>query len=166
MLLTLTIMDFITIKEYFYKFHSRLLMILLLPTSAFIALYLQHSPETFQPLESRHLTTIVLASVLTVWAIYMVLHIKKIKSARNGKGLRQKLEKYFHITIVRYTIIAITSFILAGGFYVSGKDYFTYAFVVNLMIAAIFWPRAKKVSGDLRLKGDERTMVFYKRDLL
>jgi hypothetical protein len=159
-------MDFITIKEYFYKFHSRLLMMLLLPIAVFIALYLQHTSQTFEPIDSPHLSSIVAGAIITTWAIYMVLHIKKIKSARNGKGLRQKLEKYFRITIVRYTIIAVTSFVFAAAFFVTRNDYFTYGFGINLLIAAMFWPGAKKVSSDLRLKGDERTMVYYKRDVL
>ena len=159
-------MNFITIKEYFYKFHSRLMLILLIPIITFIVLYLQHSPDTFIPYESRHLNTIVVALIITAWLIYMVLHIKKIKSARNGKGLRQKLEKYFRITIVRYLVIDATSLMLAGAFSITGNDYFTFVFIANLLVAAIFWPRAKKVSNDLRLRGDERQMVYYKTDVL
>jgi hypothetical protein len=160
-------MDFITIKEYFYKFHSRLMLILLLPIVLFIVLYLQHSSsETSGSYQSSHLTTTVIAVVVTIWCMYLVLHIKRIKSARNGKGLRQKLEKYFRITIVRYIVIALASLILAIAFFITGNDFYTYTFIINLLIGAVFWPRAKKVSADLRLRGDERVMVYYKRDTL
>jgi hypothetical protein len=165
--ITLATMDFITIKEYFYKFHSRLMLILLLPIMLFIGLYLQHSSsETFKSYQSEHLMTTVIAVVVTIWSMYLVLHIKRIKSARNGKGLRQKLEKYFRITIVRYIVIDVASLVLGVAFFITGNDFYTYAFLINLLIGAIFWPRAKKVSGDLRLRGDERVMVYYKRDSL
>jgi formate hydrogenlyase subunit 3/multisubunit Na+/H+ antiporter MnhD subunit len=159
-------MEFITIKEYFYKFHSRLMLILLLPILIFIILYLQHGPARSEAFQSEHLMTTVIATVVTILAIYLVLHIKRIKSARNGKGLRQKLEKYFRITIVRYFVIAVISLVFAAAFFFTRDDSYTYAFIINLLIGAVTWPRAKKVSSDLRLRGDERTMVYYKRDTL
>jgi hypothetical protein len=39
-------------------------------------------------------------------------------------------------------------------------------FLIQLILAGIVWPTSSKVSSDLKLRGDEREMVYYKKDVL
>lgn len=159
-------MQFISITEYFYKLYSAILLITLPPITSFIALYLQ--PVELQKDIEKEPTAFLLFScaVLFLWAAMLIFFNKKIKSLRIRQGLRQKLEKYFGLTIVRYLTFCLTGMVLAAGFYVLRNDFFTYFFVAQLLLAAMLWPMPSKVSRDLKLKGDEREMVYYKKDVL
>jgi len=159
-------MDFISIREYFYKFYSALLLILLVPIVAFISLYLQ--PSRSQSDFERAPDTFVFfsATIIFLWTMMFILFNKKIKSLRNRQGLRSKLEKYFKLTIVRYIILSAAGMMLAVAFYFLRNDFFTICFVMHLVITILLWPTSPKVCRDLRLRGDEREMVYYKKDSL
>ena len=159
-------MQFISITEYFYKLYSAILLITLPPITSFIALYLQ-PVELQKDIEKEPKAFLLFSTaVLLLWAAMLIFFNKKIKSLRIRQGLRQKLEKYFGLTIVRYLTFCLTGMVLASGFYVLRNDFFTYFFVVQLLLAAMLWPMPSKVSRDLKLKGDEREMVYYKKDVL
>jgi hypothetical protein len=159
-------MQFTSIKEYFYKVYSRILFMSLLPIIGFIAVYLQSSGK-LHIIEVRSLPLIIAAvSVVTIWTISLISFNKKIKSIRNAQGLREKLEKYFRITIVRYTLFAVCSFALLGIFFVYRNDLLALIFALQLAVCAFVWPTPSKVSDDLALRGDEREMVYYRKDVL
>jgi hypothetical protein len=159
-------MEFISINEYFYKLFSRLMLILLFPIVTFIAIYLQ---PLIIPIDIETYTAelmLVITMVMSLWLFVFIFFNKKIKTVRNGQGLREKLEKYFRITIVRYSIFSLVSLTLAVAFYFSRNDMFTVFFVAQLILCGLVWPFSSKVSNDLKLRGDEREMVYYKKDTL
>jgi hypothetical protein len=159
-------MEFYSINEYFHKFNSRLLLILLVPVAVFIAIYLQPADQSDDLPLHPDLLIYVCSSVLTLWVVVFVFFNKKIKTVRKGQGLRQKLEKYFLITIVRYSFFCLCSLGLAAVFYLTRSDVYTILFLGQIVIAGLRWPFSWKVSADLRLRGDEREMVYYKKDEL
>lgn len=158
-------MDFFTISQYFNKLFSALLLILLLPIVIFCAIYLQASFG-----EANHYSVavhvLIMAIVATDWLIIFFFLNKKIKSIRKDQGLRFKLEKYFRLTIVRYSLGAAACLMLAFGFYLTKDDVYTASFMVSLLMLGVLWPVAPKVCKDLMLRGDEREMVYYKKDVL
>lgn len=156
-------MKFITIGQYFYALYSALLLILLLPIFAFILSYLFFEKASAS---SPALLFAFAGLAACDCLISFILFNKKIKSIRNHQGLRLKLEKYFRITIVRYILIMTGCLLLAYGFYLSGTDYFTVMFAGNLALLGVVWPTPGKVCRDLKLRGDEREMVYYKKDIL
>jgi hypothetical protein len=158
-------MKFIFIGQYFYKLYSTVLCIVLLPLFTFIVAYAFSPP----PIPSQHsflLLSALAAVVISDWLTVFIFFNKKIKSIRHHQGLRLKLEKYFHLTIVRYILIGSGGMVLALGFFITGNDLFTALFVINLLLAGLIWPLPPKVSNDLALRGDEREMVYYKKDEL
>jgi hypothetical protein len=56
--------------------------------------------------------------------------------------------------------------LLAVGLFLTRSDIFTAFYIAGLIFSAVFWPTSRKVSDDLRLRGDERQMVYYKKDTL
>jgi hypothetical protein len=142
------------------------MLILLFPILAFITIYLQPLviPTDLEIYSVELIAVIVI--VICLWLFVFIFFNKKIKTVRNGQGLREKLEKYFLITIVRYSIFSLASLTLAGAFYFSRNDVFTVSFVAQLIISGLLWPFPSKVSNDLKLRGDEREMVYYKKDTL
>ncbi len=85
---------------------------------------------------------------------------------RNEQGLGLKLEKYFKLTIVRFSLISSGSLMMALGLYLTKSDVFTWVYMGGLVLCGILWPTAPKIVNDLRLKGDEREMVYFKKDRL
>lgn len=167
MLLPLLIrMRFTKISEYFYKFYSALLIIVLPPILAFIVLYLQPSRMGVELQDEPEKFTGLTTSLVFIWLITFIFSNKKIKSARNGQGLRQKLERYFRLTIVRYTVLTLTGLLLAFAFHLMRNDIFSLLLVVQLVGMGASWPFPKKVCKDLKLRGDEFQMVFFRKDVL
>ena len=158
-------MRFTTISEYFYKIYSALLIIVLPPIIAFIVLYLQPSRQAVDFLDEPEKSITFTTALLLIWIASFIFFTKKIKSARNGQGLRAKLEKYFSLTIVRYISFTLTGLILAAGFYFMRNDIFSLLLVAQLIIMGSIWPFPGKVCKDLRLRGDEYDMVFFRKDV-
>ena len=157
-------MHFITIGQYFYKLFSAVLLILLVPIMAFIMVYLQVPEAEAEEQQSLALLIQLSFVVVFIWLLIFLLFAKKIKSTRTAQGLRAKLEKYFYLTIVRYLLIALGCIVLAYGFQTTKNDWFTGLFVLNLTFAGLLWPTASKATRDLKLRGDEREMVYFKKD--
>ena len=155
-------MNFITISQYFNKLQSALFTLLIVPLLVFSALYYFAGGEETDPPIAHYV--IIGATVFGGWVAAMVIFDKKIKSSRNEQGLGVKLENYFRITIVRHSILSVASLLLALGLYLTGSDFFTAMYIAGLVLSGLLWPTGRKVSNDLRLRGDERQMVYYKKD--
>lgn len=155
-------MNFISISQYFNKLQSALLLLLIGPLLLFIALHL-YVGETPADVRIEYLVIISLA-VVADWLVAAVLFDKKIKSVRNAQGLGAKLDKYFGITIVRFAFLSSASLLMALGFYLSGSDVFTMIYLLGLVLSSLLWPTSRRVSRHLRLRGDEREMVYFKKD--
>jgi hypothetical protein len=61
-------------------------------------------------------------------------------------------------------MLSSASLILAVGLYLSNSNVFTALYLAGLVLSGILWPTDRKVSADLRLRGDEREMVYFKKD--
>ena len=155
-------MNFITIGQYFNKLHSALLLLMIVPLLAFIALHV-YTTDKSSDLAMEYFVFICPIVVLD-WLMAMIVFNKKIKSVRNAQGLGAKLDKYFGLTIVRFSFLSVGSLLTAVGFYLSASDAFTGIYLMGMVLSAFFWPTSPKVSRDLQLRGDEREMVYFKKD--
>jgi hypothetical protein len=54
--------------------------------------------------------------------------------------------------------------LMALGLYLTLSDIFSGLYLAGLIVSAVLWPTCRKVTHDLRLKGDEREMVYFKKD--
>jgi hypothetical protein len=157
-------MNYISIKQYFYKFHSTLMLILLVPIITFIVIYFS-LPEISANDSPTFLIALSSLNALD-WIFMFIFFSKKIKTIRNGQGLGLKLEKYFYLTIVRFSMISFGSLALAAGLFATKHDIFTGLFIGNLVLLAGLWPTSPRTCEDLRLRGAEREMVYFKKDRL
>lgn len=157
-------MNFLTISQYFNKLQSAVLIILILPLLLFIALYF-HLGERLPDPRNEYFILLPGAFLLD-WLIAFLFFSKKIKIIRKEQGLGLKLEKYFRLTIVFYSIISLSSMIMALGLYLTKNDVFTWLYIGGLILCGFLWPTASKTAKYLRLRGDEREMVYFKKDRL
>jgi hypothetical protein len=157
-------MQWITIGQYFYKLYSLVLLILLAPIAAFIFVYWQLFGDEAHHTVSFENVIAPFVIALISWLLMFFFYNKKIKSIRNDQGLRLKLEKYLRLTIVRYTLGVVGGLAMAYGFYITRDNRFTGIFAASLVLLGLLWPTSAKVCRDLKLRGDEREMVFFKKD--
>jgi hypothetical protein len=157
-------MNFISIHQYFNKLQIVFLILLIIPLLAFIALYFLTPERLLAP--RLELYIIVSLAAALDWILAMKIFNKKIKSVRNEQGLGAKLDKYFYITIVRYSFLSSSGLVLAVGFFLTQGDLFTALYLVNLIGAVLLWPTGPRIARELALRGDERDMVYFKKDLL
>jgi hypothetical protein len=155
-------MTFINIRQYFNRLQIAVLFLLIVPLLLFIGLYLYVSG--MPPVRFSKYFIVFPAIAFADWVMMMVMFNKKIKALRLASGLGLKLEKYFWLTVTRFSMISSASLVLAVGFLFSRNDVFSWLFVAGLLLCVFFWPTTSRVSNDLALKGDEREMVYYKRD--
>jgi hypothetical protein len=157
-------MEYFTIGQYFTKLHIRLLIIILVLIIMFVGAYFI---TTFDSEPHPWLTrTQMLSIIIANWLMVFLYYLKKIKSIAKDQGLGLKLTNFFYLTIVRYIIIAFGCLFLLYSFYLTKDDVVTAMFVANLILMAVLWPTSSKVCRDLKLRGDEREMVYYKKDTL
>jgi hypothetical protein len=157
-------MEYFTIGQYFTKLHIRLLIIILVLIIMFVGAYFI---TTFDSEPHPWLTrTQMLSIIIANWLMVFLYYLKKIKSIAKDQGLGLKLMNFFYLTIVRYIIIAFGCLFLLYSFYLTKDDVVTAMFVANLILMAVLWPTSSKVCRDLKLRGDEREMVYYKKDTL
>ncbi len=157
-------MNFITIGQYFNKLQSVLLLLLITPLLVFITLFFLGTQTPQQPRTEYFI--VLPAIVFCDWLLVVILFNKKIKSVRKEQGLGIKLDQYFRLTIIRFSLLSSGSMVMAVGLYLTRSDIFTGIFIGGLAFSAILWPSARKVSNDLLLKGAEREMVYLKKDTL
>ena len=157
-------MNFISITQYLNKLQILFMILLIFPLFTFIALHFTIDEQTTEP-RIAYFAVIPALAVLD-WIIGAVMFNKKIKSVRNQQGLGAKLEKYFGITTVRYCFVSSSSLILCVGFFLTGSDVFTALYFLILLLSTLLWPTGPRVSRDLMLRGDEREMVYFRRDKL
>ncbi len=156
-------MSFISIHQYFNKLQILFLVLIMVPLLAFIGTHFlseQNAPA------SPVLSYVLIGCAVLDALLGVAMFNKKIKSARNAQGLGAKLDKYFNITIVRYSFLSSSGMILAVGFYLTRNDLFTVLYVAGLLFSVMVWPTGPRVSADLMLRGDEREMVYFKKDAL
>jgi hypothetical protein len=165
-------MKYNSIREYFYKLHSVLYAFVLLPLLCFAALYWWMSEGELEGPFHRdeNMNQILLAAlgglVLMEWIISTFLFVRGLRMARKLTSLGDRLDRYYAFTLVRFAVIMTSSLALAVGFYLTENQWFTMIAGGSLLMLLAFWPGPAKVCRDLKLKGDERTLVLYKKDRL
>lgn len=160
-------MKFASLEEYFYKLQNVLLGLLLMPLLSFAYLFVVPS-QRFGSLGDTQLIVGGLLGFVAVsdWIIITLIFRRMVNKISLLVGLSLKLERYYYATIIRYGVGIVACLILALGFYLTDSSIFVGLFGVAVGLFFVTWPRPVKVCDDLKLKGDEREMVRYKKHSL
>jgi hypothetical protein len=165
-------MKYNSIREYFYKLHNVLYALVLIPLLVFIYVYLEFQYREFESLykDDDFLIRIVVFGLsivqFVIWIFTFYTFNKKLKQLRLVESLGERLDQYYKLTTVRFTLVTVGSLMLAAGFYLTEDQVITVLFVTSLGILSLLWPLPSKVCRDLKLRGDERTMVLFRKDTL
>ncbi len=164
-------MKYNSVPEYFYKLHSRLYALLLIPLLTFVALYWKMKTGDIKGLSQDTgfnyiILLVVIFIVLVDWVASFLIFRRNIKSILTLGSLGDRLDRYYRFTLFRFLFMMSGLISLAIGFYLTEDKYFTILFAASLTGLAFFWPTSAKVCDDLNLKGDERKLILYKLDKL
>ncbi|MBX2967077.1 MAG: hypothetical protein KF845_13105 [Cyclobacteriaceae bacterium] len=159
-------MNYLSVAQYFYKLYARLFVLVLIPAGVFIFLY-QALQAVWLPLPELDIEPeiVVYAAGFIAGAVwltaFLIMHIR-LKRIRKIVSLGERLSRYAKLTTVRSVLFSAGMLVLALGYYLTQQQWLTVAFMISLLLPAIFWPAPARVCYDLRLKGDERMMILYK----
>ena len=154
-------------RAYFYKLHNILYVIILIPILLFAYLHLEAMSAPVPVNPSQPVVTylsmcgFVAAVAFSIW--YFANHLKRVKKT---EGLGDKLKQYAKLSVVRFFFIAVGCMLLVWGYWITNDPFIIALFMVSMIVLSLWWPSPGKVCKDLRLKGDEREMVFYRKDVL
>lgn len=160
-------MKFSSLQEYFYKLQTILFLLILAPLVAFmIAIGGLLTNPPYQETEGQKMLYVgiavcFLALVMNVVATF--LFRRTMKGVSKMVGLSLKLDHYCSATVMRYSIGAVSNLVLVVGFFFTGHFIFACMFGATIVLFFITWPWSSKVCADLKLKGDEKEMVLYKK---
>lgn len=164
-------MKYNSVAEYFYKLHSRLYALVLIPLLLFVVLYWKLKTGDIKGLSQDTdfnylLLLAFIVIVLVDWIASFLIFRRNLKSILTLGSLGDRLDRYYRFTILRFSFMVSGLVLLAVGFYLTEDQYFTILFVTSMIGVAFFWPTSAKVCHDLNLKGDERKLILYKLDKL
>lgn len=165
-------MKYNSVPEYFYKLHSRLYVLVLVPLLTFVILYWKmKTDETarFSEQDAGFNGIVLLVFIIIVlidWVVAFFIFRRNVKSILTLGSLGDRLDHYYKFTLLRFLLMISGLSLLAVGFYLTRDQYFTILFAASIVGFAFFWPTSAKVCDDLNLKGDERKLVLYKLDKL
>lgn len=165
-------MKYSSVPEYFYKLHTRLYALVLVPLLTLVIVYwlAQNgggiAQQYFSELPIQDFVAPFIALVAIDWLVALVVFRRKLKQILTLDSLGERLERYAALTFVRFVIVTAGLMILVGAFYLTDSYHLIILFAANLLSLVFFWPTSAKVCTDLKLKGDEQKLVFYKMDKL
>jgi hypothetical protein len=165
-------MKYNSIREYFYKMYSLLYAIILTPLLVFVVLYWLIIEEELRGAfymddATTQILLMLLGGVVVMdWIGSLIVFNRGVSSIISVPSLGDRLDKYYRYTLVRFSIVATGTLCLAVGFYLTEDQMFTVISGGSMLLLLAFWPFPSKVCRDLKLKGDERTLVLYKKDRL
>lgn len=161
------IMNFSSLKEYFYKQYNACLLRMLLPMGVFLLTYYLSLSEMISPyiqadelIDFLRYTYLVLI-LITLTIVHLEIY-RRLKSHAGAVGLGKKLDLYYFVVRMRMRTFLIVSLFLATGFFFTGHPWFSIYFACMIGWFLAQWPTPLKVCNQLKLKGDERTMVMTK----
>ncbi len=162
-------MNFSSLKEYFYRLYNACLLRLLITMGVFLLIYYLSlsgwiSPYIWDESLVDFLRFTYLALILiTLTIVHLEIH-RNLKLHVGVVGLGKKLDLYYLVVRMRIKTFISISLFLAAGFLFTGHEWFTIYYGGMMGWFFFHWPSPKTVCRQLKLKGDERTMVITKGD--
>ena len=163
-------MRFHDLKDYLYKLNNLFHVLVALPLLAFVYLYLENQVGRVQPLISNTDAILVLHYILPLIIIVesgiaFIITKKSLSVFPNNDLLMKKLNDYFRISLIKYAILEGATIVSVVGYYLTLSKVYMGFYVVLLMIFSINRPTVYRISRDLKLEGEEKDIVLYKREI-
>ncbi len=162
-------MNFSSLKEYFYKLYNAGMRRMLFPLTIFLAIYYLFLSDLISPFidDARIIALMLVVYPIIVLITLTIVHLgirKILRSCAAIVGLGNKLDIFYEVMRKKMKTALWISVFTASGFLLTGHEWFSLYFAGIIAWFVFQWPTPRKVSNQLKLKGDERTMVLTKGD--
>ena len=160
-------MNYSSLREFFYKLYNICLLMMFIPIGTFLVIYYllltnQISPSIQSELVERIiLIAFPILAILDLTIVHLVVR-KKFSLLNKEISLGVRLEKYFSVAVIRLSAIVATSLFMAAGLFLTCSEWFAIYFLGLVVWLAFQWPSPRRVSKDLKLRGDEEQMILTK----
>ncbi|MBS1559430.1 MAG: hypothetical protein JST69_11965 [Bacteroidetes bacterium] len=163
----LNLMNFSSLKEYFYRLYNYGLIMMLIPMVGFLVVYYLFLSQQWFALIDNALVNSFLWKLfaLLIFIMLTIVHWQSVKSytrIASRLGLGQKLEEYYWVVRSKINSYVWAGSLLLIGFFCTAHQGFSTSFGVVILWAVLQWPTPRKVCRQLKLRGDEREMVITK----
>ncbi len=161
-------MNFLSVKEFFYKINTIGFILLLMPVMVFVILHFS-TLDTFASIydPGQQLTLLASLGVVVLIGLTIVhwLWSIRINRLRGISELSRKMDGYFVLVVIRNGAYAAGSLMMAVGYYMTHSPYFTGFFIVMLLALLAQWPSPARFCLDFKLRGTDRDLVLHNQDL-
>jgi hypothetical protein len=161
-------MDFLSVKEFFYKVNTIGFILLLLPVIVFLYIHVD-ALKSFPVVEDFKQTNALLSvSSVLVAAILTVVNLiwrSRIRQMRSYGELARKMEGYFVLFVLRNGAYSASLLLMAAGYYFTHSIYFSGCFLVIILVLLAQWPGPARFCMAFELKGYERDLILHNKDM-
>lgn len=162
-------MNFLSVKEFFYKVNTIGFILLLLPVIVFLYIHidaLKSFPTVSGEYQKNLLLSLACAMVAAILTVVNLIWRLRIKHMKAYSELSRKMEGYFVLFVLRNGAYAASLLLVTGGYYVTHSIYFSGVFLVILVILIVQWPGPARFCKTYGLKGAERELILHNQDLV
>lgn len=154
---------------YFYRFSLIFYLLLALPMVPFIIVYLRMQKGEVTPILGEELNTVV-TIILAVMAfgnvvLGMKLYRREMLHLNKEGTLREKLDLFFHASIVQFSCLEAAAIIAVAGLFLTRTVFFVLLFLGMVIILAQVRPDLRRMSRELRLSKEEEEVVYQKKEI-
>ncbi|MDH5602434.1 MAG: hypothetical protein OEY51_00750 [Cyclobacteriaceae bacterium] len=154
--------------DFFRKSNLIFHWILAVPLLIFIFLYLEKRDEQWIPLLKDPLTVTILSYFLFPTSIaFLFIGFKafrdRIQPFKTMSLLQDKMLVFYKAFVVQQLLFGLSSFLSLIGLYLTGNNGFAIFYIIVLFLSSIFRPSASRVCKDLKLKKEDREIVYKKK---
>lgn len=161
-------MNFLSVKEFFYKVNTIGFILLLLPVIVFLYLHVD-AMKSFPIVadDERKNGLLLLASgfVAAILTVVNLIWRARMRHLKTYAELSRKMEGYFVLFVLRNGAYAASLLMLAAGYYLTHSIYFSGVYLVILLLLIAQWPGPARFCLAFELKGAERDLVLHNQDL-
>lgn len=156
-------------KTYIQKLQTFAYMCLGFPLLFFIYVYLESSAEMLEPMIAPEYNLYVFVPMFTMALFLIYLSIRNYKALRleatKKTDFKEKLKLYQKASNTRFLYYGTCTLCITIGFFITNYQPFAALFGIMIVMFSIHNPNARKIAGELKLKGDEKSIILSGLDI-
>jgi hypothetical protein len=156
-------------KTYIQKLQTFAYICLGFPLLFFIYVYLESSAEMLEPMIAPEYNLYVSVPVFAMVLFLIYLSTRNYKAlkleATKKTEFKEKLNLYHKASNTRFLYYGTCTLSITIGFFITDYEPFAVLFGIMIVLFSINNPNARKIAGELRLKGDEKSIILSGLDI-
>ena len=158
-----------TADVYFFRFSLIFYLLMALPMIPFIIIYLSMHEGQVTPVLGEDMNTLVTV-VLAALAFGNVIigtkfYRKEMSGLDRSMPLREKLDLFFHASVIQFSCLEAATLISVVGLYLSKTLFFVLLYLGMVIIFAQVRPDLRRMGKELRFSKEEEEVIYGKKEI-